>query len=216
MIDILITDLSDETSLGRCIASIDYTLPVNVKVLTQAENPRLQDTPGSTFNNILQYCKNPIFTIIDSNDYFLPGALEGLLYFLKLKSFGLVYAASIHRTTNQKDPITDLPLIAETVYNVNPMRSPIFYSRKIVDYLNLFDNNTYYPEYDLCLKIWQRFECHYYPTPITNKAFKKLYNPEYILDLEDVIYKAKVRDTKRFYYAYPAMYPNGLLEPICK
>jgi hypothetical protein len=215
MIDILITDLSDETSLGNCINSIDSTLPVTIKVLTQAENPRLFDTPGSTFNTILPYCTNPIFTIVNSNDYFLPGALQGLLDFIRYKSFGLIYASYINRTTGKKDPIADLPLEEEIIYNVNPMRSPIFYNRKIVDYLLRFDNNTYYPEYDMCLKIWQRFECHQFKTPLTNKKFQKLFNPEYLQDLETLIYNSKVRGTKEFYYAYPAMYPAGLLDPIC-
>jgi glycosyltransferase involved in cell wall biosynthesis len=215
LIDILISALSDEASLGNCINSIDSTLPVKIHVLTQAENPRLQDNPGSTFNNILQYCTNPIFTIIDSNDYFLPGALQGLIDFIKYKSFGLLYATSLHRITGSRDEVTDLPLTDETVFNINPMRSPIFYNRKVYDYLQRFDNSTYYPEYDMCLKIWQRFECHYYPTPLTNKAFRILYNSEYLSDLETLVYNAKVRASKNYYYAYPAMYPHGLLDPIC-
>lgn len=216
MIDVLILNTSDQFALDKCINSIDDMLPVNIKVVNLSENPTLQDIPGSIYNKILHDCINPLFTIIDSNDYFLPGSLQALLEFVRHKSFGLLYAASIKRTTSQPDPVTDLPLLEETIYSVNPMRSPIFYNRKIVEYLLRFDHNTYYPEFDMCLKIWQRFEVTYFPTPLTNKAHKNLYNPEYLHDLETLIYNSKVRGTKQFFYAYASMYPDGLLDPVLK
>ena len=135
--------------------------------------------------------------------------------FVPYKVFGLIYASSLHRRTESLNPYSELPLTQETVYDINPMRPPLFYNRKMVNYLQFFDNNTYYPEYDMSLKIWERFPVIHFSTPTISTGKRQYFNPEHLSDLETVIYNAKVRGTKQFYYAYPAMYPFGLMEPIC-
>ena len=212
MLDILISFThQSETALYNCLSSIPNIPEVTTKVITLAENPTLEDTPGSTYNNILQYCTNPIFTILNADDFYNPNAIQTLLEFIQYKSFGLVHAASTHRRTNTINPYSCLPITSENILSVNPIRKPIFYNRKVVNWWQYFDTSLQSVEYDMSLKIWERFPIHYLPTPLLNT---KSNNPPDNNDIFLIQYNAAIRHTKQYYYAYPNMYNDDLIKPI--
>lgn len=212
MLDILIVSRTSDATLNRCIASIPNDPRIQVNVFDFSDNYKLTNRPGSTFNNILQHSKRKLVTVIDSNDYYLPNVFDDFFKFLENKRFGLIYASSINRNNNKINPYSSLPLTEENVYGINPMRDPIFYNRKMVDYYQGFDSHIAFPEFDLILKIWEKFPVIHCPTPMISTKIKTQQNTS---DLETVIYDSKVRYTKRFYITSPSQYPDSLLEPIC-
>jgi hypothetical protein len=210
MIDVLIITKENDPYLNRCLSSLPSDPRISLHTLYLSNNPTLIETPGSTYNVALQYCNNPIFTIIDSSDYYLSNIFEGFFEFLKYKSFGLIYADSINQRNGKLNPFSLLPNTDENMLGINPVRKPIFYNRKIVDYLLRFDNNSFMPEYDMTLKIWEKFPIVRYPVPMIVTKRTSVTDE----DLDKVIYDHKIRVSKRFMFTGPNQYPFGLLDPI--
>ena len=215
MIDIIIITKDEDPHLVRCLASIDNDPLFKIHSINLGDNPRIAETPGSAFNLKLQWCDNPVFTIIDSEDYFLPGALQNLIPFFQHKRFGLIYGASANHNSGKVNDLYQLPLTPEIMYNTNPIRRPVFYNRKVADYLKLFDVQTTFPEFDLNLRMWELFPCICYQTPTIATKTKTNFHPTAIDDLNSIIYESKKRSSKYFYNAGPNLYPDSLLEPLC-
>ena len=207
MFDLLIVTSSNDPYLERCLASLDTDIEIAVRIVNLERVPN----PGIIFNKTLQTCTNKIFTIIESSDHFLPHAFKTLQEFVPLKSFGLIHADSINQYTGLQNLPSALPLTEDILKTVNPVRKPVFYNRKIVDYLQLFDINSPLPEFDLILKIWERFPVVRFPKALLNVRNQVSGCQE---DVNKVLYDAQIRHTKQFYYAYPSMYPEGLLDPL--
>ena len=93
------------------------------------------------------------------------------------------------------------------------MQAPVFYNRKVVDYLCLFDPNTGFPEFDMCLKIWEKFPvCHLKKPILYAQSKKPSMMQEY--DLDRIIFDSKVRSSKLYMNAGPNQYPQEILNPI--
>ena len=213
MIDILILDIPNSPTKERAINSIlnqENAPPYKIHTIPYTKNPI---PPGSFYNAILHECTNPVFTILQHTDFYTPDAFSSITDFIKFKRFGLVYASSFNQNNNQVNKVNNLPLIAETIYSTNPMQAPVFYNRKIVDFLLAFDCNTEFPEFDMTLKIWERFPVYHLNMPLIYAKSKVPYI-SHIYELERLVYQSKVRSSKYFYHAGPNLFPDSLLEPI--
>ena len=211
MIDIIIPLENEHQDCERCIAHIEAQVnppPYQIHVIPFVDDKL---NLGSKLNVILGECNFPIFTIINPDDFYILDALSSIMRFIKNKSFGLVNAGAMNQINNREIIVSRLPHSIDNIYSVNPIRPPVFYNRKLVDYLLLFDFNTSFPEYDMILKIWERFPVFSLDAPL---LYTKLRVPPPNTDLDTVIYNSRVRGRKMFFTAGVNLYPAGLLDPI--
>ena len=217
MIDIIIQSHLNDPYLSRCLSSISAQVdppPYSLHVLQVNQNPTLTDRPGSLYNSILGQSSYPIFTILDSCDYYVPTALQQLYSFIKYKIFALIHADSINQFTNKPKPESSLPYTEENMHSVNPVRSPVFYNRRIYDYLLGFDPNLYLAEYDLILKMWEKFPIIRLQQPLLYSHSQSPFTEDEEENLSLILYNAKVRSTKLFMNAGVNIYPQSILQPI--
>ena len=217
MFDIIIQSYPHDPYLDRCLNSLFNQVdppPFLLHVLETNPNPTLAATPGSIYTTVLAHCNYPIFTILDSRDYYTQDALQQLYTFIKYKIFALIHADAINQNNNKVISLSSLPYTEENMHSVNPIRPPVFYNRKIYDYLLGFDPNLYLPEYDMILKMWEKFPIIRMPIPILYSHSQ----PQFTEDEEDnlnlILYNAKIRASKMFMTSGVNIYPNVILNPI--
>lgn len=216
MLDILILSDPSVNTMARAINSIMSQVdapPHKIHVISTTLKELSR--PGFTINNALDYCEYPLFTILDPRDTYLPDTLRSVYYFVKDRRFGLIYASAFNTYSKQPNPVQNLPLIPETMYKTNPIQSPIFYNRKIVDYLRKFKTDTNFPEYDMSLKIWERFPVFHLDIPLLNTLQRRRPSVELSQDLENLVRESKIRYTQYWNHAGPNLFPDNLLEPLC-
>jgi hypothetical protein len=217
MLDIIIlSNPTTNNTLSRTLDSImsQVDAPPHQIHIVNATLKEL-NRPGHTINQALTDCNNQMFTILDPRDTYLPDMLRNLYYFVQNKRFGLIYASALNANSGQLNPVQNLPLIPDTMYKINPVQSPIFYNRKVVDYLRKFNVDTSFPEYDMSLKIWERFPIFHLNIPLLTTLQRRRPSVEFSQDLDNLIAESKLRYSRYYFNAGPNLFPDNLLEPLC-
>lgn len=207
MLDILVTTDKTTTGLVRCLNTIPVRDDLVVHVVP-FQGTTASERRGATYNAVLTSCVQPMFTIINANDYYVEEAFSLLNTIIRNQFFGFMHCASRNALTNK---ITHKFKLADGLA-FNYLDDPVFFNRKIVDYLLMFDPNLRDPIYDMILKIWEQFEVRHSDIPLTYSVHKT-FAPN---DLDLIECAASIRGSKKFYHTGPndCLYPANLLDPL--
>jgi glycosyltransferase involved in cell wall biosynthesis len=102
------------------------------------------------------------FILLDSDDKFLPEALESFLNVIEGKDVDFVYSDYIEVAENG-----EIKIVSPDNNIFNTVAGGIIFKKSIVENLGCYDENLFFPEYDLLLKLIKIGSTyHYIPKPL--------------------------------------------------